>query len=171
MKKAGFVLLMVGLVLGNAFAQEEWNSSQRFSVMVDIFPAIEGAFEGNTGFGFFFEARVSNYFSTLLEFNFYVNPSNDDFNLVAMGHGRIYPFKTTIGKSFFDLGLGYRRQKWETDDVHALIVSLSAGWKFILGKGFVIEPNVGFWSNIVEFKGEASTTHAPIVGVNLGWAF
>lgn len=171
MKKTAFVALLVALMLGSAFAQEEWNSSQRFSVMLDVFPAIEGAFEGNTGLGLFFEARINNYFSAVSEFNFYVNPSNDDLNLVALAHGRIYPFKTTIGKAFYDIGIGYRRGKWEADDVHALIASLSAGWKFIMGKGFIIEPNVGFWSNIVEFKGEAENTHAPIVGVNFGWAF
>jgi len=171
MKKAVLALLMSGLVLGNTFAQEEWNTSQKFSIMLDLFPAIEGAFEGNTGLGIFFEARISNYFSAVVEFNFYKNLSNEDLNLVAIGHGRIYPFKTTIGKAFYDLGIGYRRGKWETEDIHVLIGALSAGWKFVMGKGFIIEPNVGFWTNIVAFKGEPAVTHAPIVGANLGWAF
>lgn len=171
MRKTIFVLLLVGLVLGNAFAQNEWNTSQRFSIMVDIFPAIEGAFEGNTGFGLFFETRINQYFSTVLEFNFYKNLSNDDLNLVVLAHGRIYPFETTIGKAFYDVGIGYRRGRWDTDNIDVLIASLSAGWKFIVGKGFVIEPNIGFWSNIITFQGEAENTHAPIVGVNLGWAF
>jgi len=171
MKKIIFVLLLISLILGNVFAQEEWNTPQKLSIMLDLFPAIEGAFEGNTGFGIFFEARINNYFSAVVEFNFYKNLSNKDVNLVAIGHGRIYPFKTTIGKAFYDLGLGYRRGKWETDDIHALIVSSTAGWKFILWKGFVIEPNIGFWSNIVAFKGEAENTHAPIIGINLGWAY
>ena len=171
MKKVVFVLIFVTFVFRNTFAQEEWNTSQKFSIMVDIFPAIEGAFEGNTGLGLFFETRINEYFSTALEFNFYKNLSNKDLNFVIMGHGRIYPFKTTIGKAFYDIGIGYRRGKWEIEDIHFMLVSLSAGWKFIMGKGFVIEPNIGFWNNIFTFKGEAENTHAPIIGVNLGWAF
>ncbi|MDR0302575.1 MAG: hypothetical protein LBI04_09735 [Treponema sp.] len=171
MKKTAFVVLLVGLIFGNVFAQEEFNTPQKFSIMVDIFPAIEGAFEGNTGLGIFFETRINNYFSAVLEFNFYKNLSNSDMNTVVIGHGRIYPFKTTIGKAFYDLGIGYQRSKWETDDIHSLVGSLSAGWKFILGDVFVIEPNIGFWNNLVTFKGESSNPHAPIVGVNMGVAF
>ena len=166
-----FVLMFVSFVFGNTFAQEEWNTSQKFSIMVDIFPAIEGAFEGNTGFGLFFETRINSYFSAVLEFNFYKNLSNKDLNFVIMGHGRIYPFKTTISKAFYDVGIGYRRGKWVTEDIHCMLVSVSAGWKFIIGKGFVIEPNIGFWNNIFTFKGETSNTHAPIVGVNLDVVF
>lgn len=154
------------------FAQDEQNTPQRFSVTLDIFPAIEGAFEGNTGLGIFFETRLRNNFSLVSEFNFYVNPDNDDINLTAIAHGRLYPFGTTIGKAFYDLGVGYRRGKWEDDDdIYALIITLSAGWKFIVGRGFVIEPNIGFWNNLATLKGEAENTHAPIVGVNFGWAF
>jgi len=170
MKKIIVMACFAVCICNTAFSQEK-NTSQKFSVMVDIFPAIEGAFEGNTGFGLFFETKINNYFSGVLEFNFYKNLSNKDVNFVVMGHSRIYPFETTIGKAFYDIGIGYRRGKWETDDIHCLIGSLSAGWKFILGKNFVIEPNIGFWNNLFTFKGETANTHAPIVGVNLGAAF
>jgi hypothetical protein len=155
----------------NVFAQDELNTSQKFSIMVDMFPAIEGAFEDNTGCGLFFETRINNYFSAVLEFNFYKNLSNEDISAVVIGHCRVYPFKTTIGKAFYDIGIGYRRDKWEADDANCLVASLSAGWKFILGKWFVIEPNIGFWNNMFILKGETSDSHAPIVGVNLGVAF
>lgn len=169
LKKVTFVLLLGCLILGNVFTQEEFNSSKKFSVMVYFFPAIGGLFENSTGLGLFLETRINNYFSAVLEFDFYKSFSNNDLKLLVVGHGRIYPFKTTLEKAFYDFGIGYRNDKWKTDDITALVMSLSAGWKFVLGKGFVIEPNIGFWNNMVIFSGETENTHGPIAKINFGW--
>lgn len=179
LKKASIVFILMCSLIGRVFAQENQEkvlypyqeSTQKQSILIDIFPAIEGAFEGNTGIGMFYERKINSYFSSLIEFNFYSNLSNDDLNYVIMAHGRVYPFKTTLGKSFYNIGIGYRSSEWEDNETTFLLLSLSAGWKFIVGRGFVIEPNVGFWANIMTLSGEPSVTHAPIIGINFGWAF
>lgn len=179
LKKVSILFIVMCSLIGSVFAQENQEkavypyleSTQKQSIMIDVFPVIEGAFEGNTGIGIFYERKMNSYFSSLIEFNFYSNLSNDDLNYVIMAHGRVYPFKTALGKSFYNIGIGYRNSKWENNETTFMLLSLSAGWKFIVGRGFVIEPNVGFWANLMTLSGKASVTHAPIIGVIFGWAF
>jgi hypothetical protein len=164
MKKVFIIIVFLIVFIGNVFSQ------QKQAITMDVFPMIEGAFEKNFGFGLFFEIKLNNYIATVMEFNVYTN-FKKDITYSFIGHGRIYPLDTAINKLFFDMGLGYRRSKWETDNVHCLTGSLTTGWKFILGKGFILEPSIGAWHNLLTLAGETSHNWAPIVGAEIGWAF
>jgi hypothetical protein len=146
------------------------NTSQKQAIILDIFPMIEGSFEGNFGFGLFYEIKIDNYFTAVVEFNIYTDFKNK-INYGFIGHGRVYPFKTVLDKIFFDIGVGYNRSIWEDDNVHCLVGSITTGWKFIFGKGFLLEPSLGLWHNLYTFSGETSHNFAPIVGVGFGWGF
>ena len=91
-----------------------------------------------------------------------------------MGYGRLYPFQTTIGKLFTVVGFGYRSSSLlETtiEDVQCLEISASTGWKFIIGKGFIIEPSVGYRQNIHTFSGKESHKGGITLNIGFGWAF
>ena len=105
-----------------------------------------------------------------MEFNVYTN-FKENINYGFNTHGRIYPFETTLDKLFLDIGMGYRKSKWELDNVHCLVGSFTAGWKFLFDKGFLIEPSLGFWHNIYTFSGETSHNFVPIVGTGIGWSY
>jgi hypothetical protein len=179
MKKLFAVILLMFLAFGYAFPQESNNglfdlssgtSKQKQAIIFDIFPMLEGSFEGNFGFGLFYEIKIASYVSLVMEFNTYTNfKKNITYSFI--GHGRVYPFETTLDKLFFDAGFGYRRSRWETDNVHALTGSLATGWKFIFDNGFLLEPSIGFWHNLYTISGDTSHKFAPIVGTGLGWAF
>ncbi|MBX9049641.1 hypothetical protein HCH04_15110 [Bacteroides thetaiotaomicron] len=183
MKKNPIILLLLLISCGPVFSQNSSaNSSlnsksakieQKNAVFIDLFPLMEGVWEGKAGAGLFYERQISNYFSIVGEANFYTD-FKDETAYSFMGHGRVYPLKTSIGKLFADAGFGYRSSSLiETviEDVKCLEISASAGWKFIIGNGFIIEPSVGYRQNIHTFSGQESHKGGMTINVGFGWAF
>lgn len=182
--KKNFTILLLSLIsCGNAFSQSSSGSkafdlhsgktSQKQALFIDLFPLMEGVWEGKAGAGFFYERRVSNHFSLVGEVNLY-SDFNEETAFSILGHGRWYPSQTTIGKLFADVGFGYRNSSLvETviEDVSCLEISGSAGWKFIVGKGFIIEPAVGYRQNIHTFSGRESHKGGITINIGFGWAF
>ena len=133
---------------------------------------MEGVWEGKAGAGLFYERRISSHFSFVGEVNLY-SDFDDETAFSVLGHGRWYPSQTTIGKLFADVGFGYRSSSLvETviEDVKCLEISGSAGWKFIIGKGFIIEPSVGYRQNIHTFSGRESHKGGITLNIGFGWA-
>lgn len=178
MKTSFIIVVITFLSYTNVFSQnknEVFNlkpgkTTQNQAVFIDLFPSMEGVWEGKIGAGLFYERYISSYFSLVGEANFYTD-FDDETAYSFLGHGRMYPFRTTLGKLFADAGLGYRRSTLEKDNVRCLEISASAGWKFILGKGFIIEPNVGYRQNIHTLKGHESQKGGITLNIGLGWAF
>lgn len=176
--KKSFIITLAFLLSANIFAQsndstfnlQSGRTTQKQAIFIDIFPSLEGVWEGKAGAGLFYERSIHNYFSLVGEANFYTD-FDDETSYSFIGHGRMYPFQTTIGKAFADLGLGYRRSTLEKDDVHCMDAFASAGWKFIIGKGFIIEPNVGYRQSIYTIKGHEDQKGGITLNLSLGWAF
>ena len=125
------------------------------------------------GAGFFYERTISNYFSLVAEVNLY-SDFKDETAFTIMPHGRIYPFETTLGKLFADVGVGYRSSSLvETaiEDVKCIDVSASAGWKFVFGRGFVFEPSVDYRRSVHTFVGKESHPGGITINMAFGWAF
>jgi outer membrane autotransporter protein len=87
-----------------------------------------------------------------------------------------------LDKLFVDLGLGYDfyGYKWEYEisdtkyddsyDQSSLTITPKVGWKFIFGKGFVVEPSLGYTIGIALGDNHRSANGLNL-GVGLGWAF
>jgi hypothetical protein len=145
-------------LLGMAFGQETVEkSTQKYGIMVDLYPMINGITSGGIGLGFLYENYLNQYFSVVGEINFYTNfDKTIAYNILA--HGRLYPLKTSIEKLYTDIGIGYRRRKSDydgsTDDIHSLIGIAKVGWKFKIGNNFFFESGLGVRYNIYVFNGK-----------------
>lgn len=140
------------------------------AVFIDIFPSLEGVWEGKAGAGLLYERIIHTYFSLVGEANLYTDFDGESaYSFIA--HGRVYPFQSTLGNVFADAGVGYRRSTLEEDNVHCLDVYASAGWKFIIAKGLVIEPNVGYRQSLYTIKGHESQKGGITLNLSLGWVF
>jgi hypothetical protein len=181
MKRIFTFLVLTVILVGNTFSQEIdqetdisdfsiGNSLQKQAVYIDLFPMINGLAVGGVGIGIFYEIKLHNYFSVLGETNISGNFQEAlMYNIIA--HGRVYPFKSTIEKLFFDLGIGYRRRKTEEDNIHSLVGTVKTGWKFILGKGFVLEPGFRIRYNLIKISGNENNDFGINFIIGLGWAF
>jgi hypothetical protein len=106
----------------------------------------------------------------------------------AEASARYYVFGSAVDKLFINAGLGFTYYSWtyeykanqpdKTFGWGALTIPLYAGWKFILGRGFVAEVDIGYRVGISLLKpdGYASYLDSPsmggfIGGLRLGWAF
>lgn len=176
--KRNFILLFALITGINAFARNDGRAlpfrsgrtTPRQAVFVDLFPSLEGIWEGKAGAGLFYERSFHNSFSLLGEANFYTG-FNHESACSFIGHIRMYPFRTVLRKAFADAGLGYRRSTLEEDNVHSLDICVSVGWKFVIGKGFLIEPNAGYRQSICTLKGYESQKGGLTLNIGLGWAF
>ncbi len=162
----------------NVFDIKSENTKQKQALFIDLFPLMEGVWEGKVGGGLFYERRMYKYFSFVGEMNFYTDFDDESVYSFA-GHSRFYPFQTTIGKLFVNIGLGYRystlinREKNSliNDNIQCLVFFASTGWKFIIGKGFIIEPSIGYRQNIFTFTGHEAQSGGITLNVGIGWAF
>jgi hypothetical protein len=157
------------------FGQETVEKSpQKFGVMIDLFPMVNGITSGGIGLGFLYENYLNQYFSIVNEINFYTN-----FNKVIayniLIHGRFYPLKTSLEKLYTDIGIGYRRRKSDydgsTDDIHSLVGIAKAGWKFKIGNNFIFEPGLGIRHNIYVFSGKENNNFGLIIPLVVGLTF
>lgn len=178
MKRRFFIIALIFLSGTNVFSQNNkgvfsltsGRTAQKQAVFIDLFPSMEGVWEGKAGVGLFYERYIYSYFSLVGEANVYTDFDNETA-YSFIGHGRVYPFKTTLGKLFVDAGLGYRRSTLEEDNVHCLDLLASAGWKFLMRKGFIIEPNIGYRQNIHTLKGHEVKKGGITLNIGFGWVF
>lgn len=176
--KRNFIILLALLANLNAFSHKKEDalpvhSDKRIpkqAAFIDIFPSLEGIWEGKAGAGLFYERSIHTYFSLVGEANFYTDFGGES-TYSFIGHGRVYPLQATRGKIFTDVGLGYRRSTLEEDNVHSLDVCASVGWKFRLSKGFLMEPNVGYRQSLYTLKGHESQKGGITLNLSLGWNF
>lgn len=176
MKRSFFIIALVFLNSTNVFSQNNkgvfsltsGKTAQKQAMFIDLFPSMEGVWEGKAGAGIFYERYIYSYFSLVGECNIYTDFNNETaYSFIA--HGRVYPFKTALGKLFIDTGLGYRHSTLEEDNIHCLDLSASAGWKFLINKKFIIEPNIGYRQNIHTLKGHESQKGGITLNFSFGW--
>jgi hypothetical protein len=170
------------LVLINSFTQEinnifnlkSGNTEQNNAVIIDLFPMVPVAngLELGEGFGLgiMYERKASHYFSLLCSGTFLTN-FDDIFAYSFSPHFRIYPFKTTIGKLFTDVGIVYRSRKKETNYFHGLSGMLAIGWKFVFEKGFTLEPGFTFRYKITDIADKDQYNFGWGLLLGLGWVF
>ena len=69
MKKNLIILLLLLISCENLFSQNSYfnlnsgKTAQKQAIFIDLFPLMEGVWEGKAGAGLFYERRISNYFS------------------------------------------------------------------------------------------------------------
>ncbi|GHV53962.1 hypothetical protein AGMMS49579_13670 [Spirochaetia bacterium] len=165
-------------------------TEQKNAVFLDVGTLATYLMAGGFGGGVGYERAFGNSFSGLIHagaggFTYDILGSkNTAFAFEIDVHGRWYFFKTSLDKAFIDLGLGYEYYGYTYENASSwnwnqssLTITPKAGWKFIFGKGFVLEPSIGYTIGIglgtPEIRGDVSTHNASglAIGVGLGWAF
>jgi hypothetical protein len=194
-------LLLVGMFslalafgsVGGAFAEnplfdlKSGPTPQKSVVFVDAGTMLSYLVTGGLGVGAGYEKSFGDTWTGLIHaaVGGYDYGSGDTaFSFQLDVHGRYYIFKTALDKLFLDLGLGYeyygRTYESNSDwnySVSSLTITPKVGWKFIFGKGFVVEPAFGWTIGIGLNKPDVSsgvslyTAGGPSIGVGLGWAF
>ncbi len=180
------LIIFLTLFCKTLFSQEQNNlfnikseeTKQKQALFIDLFPLMEGVWEGKVGGGIFYERKISKYFSLVGEVNVYTD-FDDETAYSFIGHNRFYPFQTTIGKFFINTGLGYRystlinrdKESLINDNIQCLELFASTGWKFIIKDSFIIEPSIGYRQNIFTFIGNEIQSGGITLNVSLGWAF
>ncbi|WP_461254938.1 hypothetical protein [Treponema sp. R80B11-R83G3] len=155
---------------------------QKSAVSIDFGTLIWDLSTGGFGIGASYEWSIHNMFSVLGHFSY----SYHDWNYFAFeAHGRWYPFKTSFGKLFADICLGYGLF-WNNDKsndwvVNTMKISAKGGWKFIFGEGFFFEPIIGFGfpfiitDNRNNLSGSGSNdlkiSWGLGIGLNIGWCY
>ena len=194
MKKGISVVLLAVLVAGGVFAQEEERREKQNAVFLDVGPLFMGLLLGGFGIGAGYERAINNSFSAMGHFDILMFTLRDDidykepvFAFDIDVHGRWYPLKSALAKLFVDVGVGYGSFSDKVEPkaayietmkytVHILSIGAKAGWKFILGPGFVLEPSLGY-SYAFELANNrpGGATKLTIGGlsysIGLGWAF
>ncbi|GHT79514.1 hypothetical protein FACS1894130_08440 [Spirochaetia bacterium] len=191
-----------GVFADGLFDLKSGPTEQKNTVFVDVGTFFTYLIAGGFGGGVGFERSFGDSFSGLIHaaaggytYTAYLGNTPSAFAFQIDVHGRWYFFKTALDKLFLDVGLGYDFYSYtnkytdidywtgerETVDAgyntSALTISPMLGWKFILGKGFVIEPAFGYTIGIgldsPTIYGGATTYSASRfnIGLGLGWAF
>jgi hypothetical protein len=164
-------------------------TTQQSTVFVDVGTTLSYLMNDGIGAGVGFERAFGESWTGLIHaaIGFYsYDYGSDEASALAFEvdvHGRYYIFKTALDKLFVDLGLGYEYYgyKYEYDlwgkhydygyNVSSLTITPKAGWKFIFGKGWVVEPSLGYTIGIGIGKTGAHKSGGFNVGLGLGWAF
>ncbi|GHV80362.1 hypothetical protein AGMMS49944_21530 [Spirochaetia bacterium] len=196
--------LTFGSVSGVFAAPELFNlksgpTEQKNAVFLDVGTMLSYLIRGGFGVGVGYERPFGDSWSGLIHValggytydtsSWYSDAENSAFSFQIDVHGRWYFFKTALDKAFVDLGLGYdlysRTYKYKYSgrsydfgyNQSSLSITPKAGWKFIFGKGFVVEPSLGYTIGIplnAPTLGSGVTGYVPsyfTIGVGLGWAF
>jgi len=172
MKKLILFLVSFLCTFLNIFGED--TSNKEHTVYIDLFPMVNGIVSGGIGLGIGYEHSLGQYFGIGGEFLF-VSNFNDVFSYNIIMNGKFYPIQTKIGNLFIDAGLGYRRRKSNfdgaNDDIHCLVGVAHTGWKFILGKGFVLEPGFGIRYDFITFSGDEAFKFGLNILLKIGWTF
>jgi hypothetical protein len=207
MKKTVLLLILVAIVTGGVFAEDSvWNTSFDFksgptphkgALFVDLGYTLSYLTLAVPGFGIGlgWEGRINESSTYLIAGNIglygrsytYYNYSAFDFGIEA--NYRYYFFKSALDKLFINAGVGYGMKTWTysydysfmEDKAYSwgiLYIPVYAGYKIIIGPGFVVEAQVGYRIGIgVSSPDNYSTTldnptyGGLITGIAIGWAF
>jgi hypothetical protein len=208
LKKFVMVLVLASLVAGGAFAQDSvWNNSfninsgptpQKGVLFVDLGYMLAYGLLGGFGIGAGWESRINDTSTWLINggIGIYGNDSlfggyrYSAFDFSVEANYRYYIFKSALDKLFLNVGLGYGGESWSyTYDPPfqslnkayswgSLNIPLYAGWKAIIGPGFVVEVDLG-WRigvrliNPPDYPSAYSTPSNGgfLFGLRFGWAF
>ncbi|MDR0731115.1 MAG: hypothetical protein LBF63_05545 [Treponema sp.] len=153
------------LIFPNAFGQE-----RKHTLVIDLFPMINGIFSGGIGLGIGYEYDINNYFAIGADIKFYTD-FNESLTYNMIIRGKYYPLETKTGSPFIDAGLGYRRRQAEEDNIHCLVGMVCSGWKFTFKNNLVLEPGVGFRYDIVTFSGNENYKFGFVIRSAIGFTF
>jgi hypothetical protein len=203
-KKIILLLVLVTLVTGGVFA-DGWNNSFKFdsgpseqkgALFLDLSPTIAYLIFGGFGIGLGWEGRINDFSTYYIHSEMgiiskeswvYKNTRFDygfDFDIEA--NYRYYFFKSAIDKLFVNGGIGFgiitRKYTYDyflegnTGIWTALYLPMYAGYKLIIGPGFVLEVRAGYRIGIGltrprEFEYFSMNYGGGIYGISVGWAF
>ena len=172
------MILFILVVSVNGFTQQfdlkSGNTKQNNAFIIDFFPMIPGAnglgFGEGIGLGIMYERKVHQYLSVVGAGSF-TTDFKDIFSYSFSPHLRIYPFKTTVGKLFGDVGMVYSGSITETDNIQTLSGVFSIGWNFIFGKGLLLEPGLFYRQKFVDIMGVKPYNYGFGLILGIGRAF
>jgi len=169
------------------------------ALFVDTSYTLEYLFRSPPGFGvgLGWEGRINDYSTYVINGNiglygnsynngWYGKHSYNEFEFGIEANYRYYFFKSALDKLFINAGIGYGMKiyswTYERNSVDnnnrawsALYFPVYAGYKIIIGPGFVVEVHAGYRVGIglVEFKDilVTPTWGGAIYGIAIGWAF
>jgi len=183
MKKYTLIIALTLIVNAGLFSQENNSglfnlksepSEQKNAVSIDFGTLIWDLSTGGFGIGASYERSVHNMFGVMGHISY----SHHGWDYIAFEfHGRWYPFKTSFGKFFVMVNLGYGLFWGEntTGDwhVHTLKISPKIGWKLLFRNGIFIEPIIGWGFPFVLNKNDSGLdiSGGLGIGLNIGWAF
>jgi hypothetical protein len=145
-------MIMVLTALGGVSlnAQTTSGSSKQNYLFVDFAPLLVGLIGGGFGTGVGYERAVIKHFSIAGYFDYITLDGASGFDVLV--RPRLYPFGSTVNRLFIGgiLGYGsgeirnyyYYYSEWESFSVFTY--GVEAGWKFVFGSGFAIEPWLGY---------------------------
>jgi hypothetical protein len=204
-KKIILLLILATLVAGGVFA-DAWNNSFKFNsgptpqkgaLFVNFGPTINYLILGGFGIGLGWESQIGSFSSILIdaEVGFYeYKPYSsyyyryNEFDFAVEANYRYYFFKSAIDKLFINAGLGFvmLTRKYPNNSTYfregdtgiwtALTIPVYAGYKVIIGPGFVLELNAGYRIGIglTTPRGYSYNSReygSGIYGIRIGWAF
>ncbi|MDR0552295.1 MAG: hypothetical protein LBG72_09865 [Spirochaetaceae bacterium] len=206
LKKGLMVTMLAAFIGSGVFAQDggDWKgrlfnlksgpTKQNGVLFVDLGYTLGYLMLGGFGLGAGWEQKVNKNWTWLVNGAFGIY--GDEFWLYkysavdfgAEASARYYFFGSAVDKLFINAGLGFTYYSWtyewtglsdkETYGWGALTIPIYAGWKFILGPGFVAEVDIGYrvGIGIIKPDGYTSGYNSPsmggfIGGLRLGWAF
>jgi len=212
-KKTVLLLILVAIVAGGAFADEDsfWNTSFKFdsgptpfkgALFVDLGYMLDYLWSSHPGFGIGvgWEGRINETSTYLINGNIGIYGDEYSwryaygykftaFDFGIEGNYRYYFFKSAIDKLFINGGLGFGMKTWtysykntsisdKTYSWGALYIPIYAGYKIIMGPGFVLEAHTGWRVGIkLNDPDDYYSSYAVpnfgglIFGVAIGWAF
>jgi hypothetical protein len=199
-----FVTLVTGGVFAdgwnNSFKFDSGSSKQKGALFVNLSPTINYLILGGFGIGLAWEGRINDFSTYLIDaeiggyqskYSWYgYGYDYTRFDFAVEGNYRYYFFKSAIDKLFINGGIGFGlfSRKWsyssgytsdkitDTEIWTMLFLPIYAGYKVIIGPGFVLELDVGYRIAIGLTRPEGYaynywTLGNGIYGISVGWAF
>lgn len=200
-KKGILILVLASLVAGGVFAQNsvlngsfDLNSGQtkqKGVLFVDLGYTLSYLLADGFGIGAGWEQDIDKNWTWLINGGIglygenYYSTKYEAFDLSGEFNVRYYLLGSALDKLFLNGGVGFTYYSWSYGSPYdktyawgAITVPLYAGWKVILGPGFVLELDIGYRLafGIIKPKdyydwGRSPTMGGLLAGLRLGWAF
>ena len=168
MKKLFLVIVFFCLFFQNVFSQD-----RKQTIYFDFYPMFSpGFFDGVFGLGIGYDFHINKYFS-IGNYNYFYIPLKSDalygYNFTL--NGKYYPIRSSIGTPFIDLGIGYRRDVSEKNNIHSLTGLVNIGYIFIFKNGLILAPGFGIRYNLITFSGSETMDLGTYIKAIVGWIF